>query len=186
MSAAGSQRRMATADDVEGHEPCPASRSQAHAEDLSGVAVPMVEEATGSYGFSLRRLFLFAGPGILMSIAYVDPGVLPRALGLRSPPALHCTAGCQGSKFAYGRALTLTHVAGNLESDLQVGAQAGYCLLWLLLLSTVMVRAWARQGPARTASPFATHAVVAKLPVFTRLRRGPPLQSPDRLTVWLL
>ncbi|PNH07559.1 Metal transporter nramp1 [Tetrabaena socialis] len=50
--------------------------------------------------FSFRRLLQFMGPGILMSIAYVDPG--------------------------------------NLESDLQVGAQAGYVLLWLLLWSTVM------------------------------------------------
>ncbi|GIL45321.1 hypothetical protein Vafri_2585 [Volvox africanus] len=50
--------------------------------------------------FSFRRLLQFMGPGILMSIAYVDPG--------------------------------------NLESDLQVGAQAGYVLLWLLLLSTFM------------------------------------------------
>ncbi|PNW83321.1 hypothetical protein CHLRE_05g248300v5 [Chlamydomonas reinhardtii] len=53
-----------------------------------------------AYKFSFKRLLQFMGPGILMSIAYVDPG--------------------------------------NLESDLQVGAQAGYVLLWLLLLSTLM------------------------------------------------
>jgi hypothetical protein len=41
-----------------------------------------------------------AGPGLLMSIAYVDPG--------------------------------------NLESDLQTGAQAGYTLGWLILWSTVL------------------------------------------------
>ncbi|EFJ51763.1 hypothetical protein VOLCADRAFT_56724, partial [Volvox carteri f. nagariensis] len=57
-------------------------------------------EESSQRHFSFRRLLKFMGPGILMSIAYVDPG--------------------------------------NLESDLQVGAQAGYVLLWLLLLSTVM------------------------------------------------
>jgi hypothetical protein len=55
-----------------------------------------------SWTFSPRRFLKFVGPGLLMSIAYVDPG--------------------------------------NLESDLQVGAKAGYRLLWVLLWSTVLVR----------------------------------------------
>lgn len=50
--------------------------------------------------FSLRKLWLFTGPGFLMSIAYLDPG--------------------------------------NIESDLQEGAQAGYRLLWILLTSTIL------------------------------------------------
>ena len=41
-----------------------------------------------------------AGPGLLMSIAYIDPG--------------------------------------NLEADLQTGAQAGYTLAWLMLTSTAL------------------------------------------------
>ena len=50
--------------------------------------------------FSLRKLWLFTGPGFLMSIAYLDPG--------------------------------------NIESDLQVGALAGYRLLWILMTSTIL------------------------------------------------
>ena len=50
--------------------------------------------------FSLRKLWLFTGPGFLMSIAYLDPG--------------------------------------NIESDLQQGAQAGYRLLWILMTSTIL------------------------------------------------
>ena len=50
--------------------------------------------------FSLRKLWLFTGPGFLMSIAYLDPG--------------------------------------NIESDLQSGAKAGYTLLWILMTSTVL------------------------------------------------
>ena len=50
--------------------------------------------------FSLRKLWLFTGPGFLMSIAYLDPG--------------------------------------NIESDLQEGAQAGYRLLWILMTSTIL------------------------------------------------
>ncbi|GLC38536.1 hypothetical protein PLESTB_001736900 [Pleodorina starrii] len=76
-------------------------------EDLSNGAGPAVITIEGRdwndasrHKFSFKRLLQFMGPGILMSIAYVDPG--------------------------------------NLESDLQVGAQAGYVLLWLLLLSTFM------------------------------------------------
>lgn len=50
--------------------------------------------------FSWQKLWMFAGPGFLMSIAYLDPG--------------------------------------NIESDLQSGATAGYALLWLLMWATVM------------------------------------------------
>lgn len=50
--------------------------------------------------FSWKKLWMFAGPGFLMSIAYLDPG--------------------------------------NIESDLQSGATAGYALLWLLMWATIM------------------------------------------------
>ncbi|KAH7277052.1 hypothetical protein KP509_39G032100 [Ceratopteris richardii] len=50
--------------------------------------------------FSWKKLWLFTGPGVLMSIGYLDPG--------------------------------------NLESDLQSGAIAGYSLLWLLMWATMM------------------------------------------------
>ncbi|CAO3695290.1 unnamed protein product [Umbelopsis ramanniana] len=50
--------------------------------------------------FSFKKLWAYAGPGLLMSIAYLDPG--------------------------------------NLESDLQAGAIAGYSLLWLLFWAHVM------------------------------------------------
>ncbi|KAJ2956837.1 hypothetical protein NQZ79_g7362 [Umbelopsis isabellina] len=49
--------------------------------------------------FSFKKLWAYAGPGLLMSIAYLDPG--------------------------------------NLESDLQAGAVAGYSLLWLLFWAHV-------------------------------------------------
>lgn len=52
------------------------------------------------WGFSFKKLWAFTGPGLLMSIAYLDPG--------------------------------------NIESDLQSGARAGYNLLWLLVLSTLL------------------------------------------------
>ncbi|KAI9023101.1 natural resistance-associated macrophage protein-domain-containing protein [Phycomyces nitens] len=50
--------------------------------------------------FSFKKLWKYAGPGLLMSIAYLDPG--------------------------------------NLESDLQSGAVAGYSLLWLLFWAHVI------------------------------------------------
>ncbi|XP_067890805.1 natural resistance-associated macrophage protein 1-like [Heterodontus francisci] len=54
----------------------------------------------GMPGFSIRKLWMFSGPGFLMSIAFLDPG--------------------------------------NIESDLQSGAAAGYKLLWVLLGSTIL------------------------------------------------
>jgi natural resistance-associated macrophage protein len=44
--------------------------------------------------FSWKKLWAYTGPGLLMSIAYLDPG--------------------------------------NIESDLQTGAETKYSLLWLL------------------------------------------------------
>ena len=64
------------------------------AEDLEG------EDRDFLPKFSWKKMWMFAGPGFLMSIAYLDPG--------------------------------------NIESDLQSGATAGYALLWLLMWATVM------------------------------------------------
>nr|GMC99221.1 metal transporter Nramp3-like [Ipomoea batatas] len=58
------------------------------------------EDYTKTPPFSWKKLWLFTGPGFLMSIAFLDPG--------------------------------------NLESDLQAGAIAGYSLLWLLLWATAI------------------------------------------------
>ncbi|CAI5746329.1 unnamed protein product [Peronospora destructor] len=58
------------------------------------------DEVPTSCGFSWKTLWAYAGPGWLMSIAYVDPG--------------------------------------NLESDLQAGAYAGYQLTWVLFGATAM------------------------------------------------
>lgn len=58
------------------------------------------DEEPSTKFFSWRTLWAYAGPGWLMSIAYVDPG--------------------------------------NLESDLQAGAYAGYQLIWVLFWSTFM------------------------------------------------
>ncbi|XP_067843008.1 natural resistance-associated macrophage protein 1-like [Heptranchias perlo] len=60
------------------------------------IAIPGV----GMPGFSFKKLWMFSGPGFLMSIAYLDPG--------------------------------------NIESDLQSGAAAGFKLLWVLLAATVL------------------------------------------------
>lgn len=58
------------------------------------------DELGNSPRFSWKKLWLFTGPGFLMSIAFLDPG--------------------------------------NLESDLQAGAIAGYSLIWLLMWATAI------------------------------------------------
>jgi natural resistance-associated macrophage protein len=70
-----------------------------HEVEKGSVEVPD-DLSVPSGSFSWKKLWAFSGPGILMSIAYLDPG--------------------------------------NLESDLQSGAQGGYSLLWVLLWSTVI------------------------------------------------
>ncbi|KAK9756879.1 hypothetical protein RND81_01G126900 [Saponaria officinalis] len=55
---------------------------------------------TETLPFSWKKLWFFTGPGLLMSIGFLDPG--------------------------------------NLEGDSQVGAIAGYSLLWLLMWATAM------------------------------------------------
>ncbi|POM58485.1 Metal Ion (Mn2 -iron) Transporter (Nramp) Family, partial [Phytophthora palmivora] len=67
---------------------------------LSVGEIQTPDEEPTTRGFSWRTLWAYAGPGWLMSIAYVDPG--------------------------------------NLESDLQAGAYAGYQLTWVLFGATAM------------------------------------------------
>jgi hypothetical protein len=69
---------------------------------LEGEEEEDMEDGNADYlpKFSWRKLWMFAGPGFLMSIGYLDPG--------------------------------------NIESDLQSGATAGYSLMWLLMWATVM------------------------------------------------
>ncbi|KAL4117488.1 hypothetical protein PRIC2_011479 [Phytophthora ramorum] len=67
---------------------------------LSVGEIQAPDEEPTTRGFSWRTLWAYAGPGWLMSIAYVDPG--------------------------------------NLESDLQAGAYAGYQLTWVLFGATAM------------------------------------------------
>eukprot|EP00128_Syssomonas_multiformis_P005485 Colp12_sorted_trinity150504_noHs@33924 len=65
----------------------------------ASVEIPEDEyEHDAKVHFSFKKLWAFAGPGLLMSIAYLDPG--------------------------------------NIESDLQAGAAAGFSLLWVLFWAT--------------------------------------------------
>ncbi len=111
--------------------------------------------------FSWRSLWAFTGPGALMSIAYIDPGASPRCPNLGRGRLVqlrqHSTARCRndGSPMRVsgsGRQVLIAHcggglaesghrgaAAGNLESDLQAGAQTGYTILWVLMWSTIMV-----------------------------------------------
>eukprot|EP00759_Apiculatamorpha_spiralis_P058348 PhF_6_TR9182/c0_g1_i2/m.14324/K21398/SLC11A2, DMT1, NRAMP2; natural resistance-associated macrophage protein 2 len=68
--------------------------------DDASVMVTIPPHVASPFHFSFRKLFVFMGPGFLMSIAYLDPG--------------------------------------NLEADIGSGAVAGYDLLWLLLLCTIL------------------------------------------------
>ncbi|KAH0918335.1 hypothetical protein HID58_025995 [Brassica napus] len=88
--------------------PLLASEERAY-EDTEKVHIVGVDEEDGadyddelgnSPRFSWKKLWLFTGPGFLMSIAFLDPG--------------------------------------NLESDLQAGAIAGYSLIWLLMWATAI------------------------------------------------
>ncbi|KAK3234738.1 NRAMP metal transporter [Cymbomonas tetramitiformis] len=63
-------------------------------------AIDVRELGEASRTFSWKKLWAFAGPGWLMSIAYLDPG--------------------------------------NIESDLQTGAQTKYMLLWVLFWATFL------------------------------------------------
>jgi hypothetical protein len=117
------------------------------------------------FKFSWNTFLRFAGPGLLMSVAYVvsrgeqtqpnwnyqldvpakgllsvaPPGAhsLPAPLTCRTHwPSLRVALSCEERP---GAAAPLQD-PGNLESDLQLGAAAGYSLLWLMLWSIIMVR----------------------------------------------
>lgn len=102
--------------------------------------------------FSWRSLWAFTGPGALMSIAYIDPGASPRCPNLgrgrsvqlrQRSTARYRNDGCPIRVSGSGRQVLIAHcggaAAGNLESDLQAGAQTGYTILWVLMWSTIMV-----------------------------------------------
>eukprot|EP00053_Salpingoeca_punica_P024397 m.13088 g.13088 ORF g.13088 m.13088 type:complete len:547 (+) comp6746_c0_seq1:278-1918(+) len=107
----------------------------------ASVVVPENDEddlLTDKFQFSFRKLWLFTGPGFLMSIAYLDPG--------------------------------------NLESDLQAGAVAGYQLLWVLF--------WA------TGAGLFLQLLAARLAVVTGLNLGQMCRHqysrPVRYAVWVM
>lgn len=75
-------------------------RGNKHSEQIEQAEIEIPIEDGRNGKFSWKKLWAYAGPGWLMSIAYLDPG--------------------------------------NLESDLQAGAIAGYGLIWVLFWATVM------------------------------------------------
>ena len=96
------------------------------------------EHGLPKHWFSWRKLWLFTGPGFLMSIAYL--------VSLSQQQRLeHCAVLCAQAV----KGLCAAQDPGNLESDLQAGAQAGYSLSWVLLWSTALVR---QLQPARCAA----------------------------------
>eukprot|EP00762_Andalucia_godoyi_P000251 ANDGO_03213.mRNA.1 Metal transporter nramp1 homolog len=68
-------------------------------EDVDDEEMPLSPAADDRL-FAWKKLWKFVGPGLIMSVAFIDPG--------------------------------------NLESDLQAGATAGFQLLWVLLWCTVL------------------------------------------------
>ena len=66
---------------------------------------------------------------------------------------------------------------GNLESDLQAGAQTGYTILWVLLWSTIMVRLVVTSEQAWPAMSWSQHGRPACILLhFTAI--GTTLESP--------
>lgn len=100
--------------------------------------------ASQRHWFTFKKLSAYLGPGFLMSIAYVVRRLFPppppgkRRCGQAAAADL-LTGGCAAR-------VALLQDPGNLESDLQAGATTACSLLWLLLLSTVMVRRPAPPG----------------------------------------
>ena len=63
--------------------------------ELEGLASTLVEPAEGEkipFKFSWRKLWRFAGPGWLMSLAYLDPGNLESDLQQGAPTVLPAAA----------------------------------------------------------------------------------------------
>ncbi len=136
----------------------------------SGSVHVLIEEEHTPRPLSWRKLMRFAGPGLLMCIAYVvrhtaasasapvhreqdraaqEQQAEPQTLATRqkADQAAQTVGGgarCSALSSALYPLLTpRTQDPGNLESDLQAGAATGYTLLWLLGTTTLMVRdAW--------------------------------------------
>lgn len=99
--------------------------------------------------FSWKKLWRFTGPGFLMSIAYIVSlnGLTEAHIHVLLLPS----CGCFLIKSVRNHATTMKYTRdkqfganclqdpGNLEGDLQAGANTGYILLWVLVWSTVMV-----------------------------------------------
>lgn len=64
-------------------------------------------------GFSFRKLFAFMGPGILISIAYMDPG------------------NCMNS-------LRCFRLLEQVATDIQAGASFNYRMIWVLVFATTL------------------------------------------------
>ena len=105
--------------------------------------------------FSWKKLWRFTGPGFLMSIAYIVSfsllhSLLPACIfpsqGIHLPITGALSAYTWRAQLPMLVMLNLnpcTHGVlqdpGNLEGDLQAGANTGYILLWVLVWSTLMV-----------------------------------------------
>lgn len=81
--------------------------------------------------FSFKELARFFGPGLLTCVAYV----------VKLPPLLLYVAFALQSRHCFPQMCMLFQDPGNLEADLQAGGFAGYALLWLFLVCTIMVSA---------------------------------------------
>lgn len=84
------------------------------AEDYEDIENPPPEYFDRNIRFSWRKLWAFAGPGLLMSIAYLDPG---------------------NSMWYY---TSLISICVLVAGDLDAGKSAGYRLLWTLLTATAL------------------------------------------------
>ena len=85
-------------------------------------------------GFSFRELARFFGPGLLTCVAYVV-----------SILSEFQVAQVDTSEDELQPHLFMSlQDPGNLEADLQAGGSAGYALLWLFLVCTIMVKILAK------------------------------------------
>lgn len=142
--------------------------------------------AAGEWRFSFARFARFVGPGLLMSIAYVDPGNLESDLQGARPKLGGVWDGAAGGPGLSGwcstqyNNTTSTHTTQRKQHPSQppatVGAHSGYRLLWVLLWSTAL--------------GFVLQMQAAKLGVVTRRNLAQHcrarLDRAPRLLLWLM
>ena len=92
-----------------------------------------------AHWFSWKKLWRFTGPGFLMSIAYIVSWSNCWPLQLLLLACLVDFSKVMECHVAGVNSLCGLQDPGNLEGDLQAGANTGYILLWVLVWSTVMV-----------------------------------------------